>query len=1038
MADEYLPPVVATLAADITAYSAMLTEAQARMEAFVAASMASMAELDARMASVGAAGAAAGAETAGAGAAGAGAADASAVVAADSEIVDANERATISTFTLRDAMAEVGASAEVMAATTAQAMGTIEAQTAAMARTTEEMAAKATAANEAVGASMEGTAAKSEVTAAAQMEQYKKVGTAVGLAGAAVAAVTIKMAGDFEQSTTRLVTSAGETQSNLDSVRQGVLDMTSQVGYGAEELSKALYTIESGGQHGADGLKVLQAAAEGAKTENADLKTVADAVTSVMVDYHLKAEDAAMVTSKLVAATSQGKTTFQELSGSMAQVLPVASAAHVSLDDILGDLSSMTVHGMSAEQSAQNLTDVIRHMQNPTAVQSKELAILGMNSQDLADKLSTKGLSGTLQEISARITNFIGPGATKAVLDLGTALNGLPKEVQDLGGKLLEGSISAKEFSKAAMALDPIAKSQAMSFASLAGSTHTIGTEQVSNQAIMQTYGAAMAKATGDATGLRTALMLTGENANVTNNAIKVIGGTSTEAGGHVQGWAEIQATFNQQMSEAKAGLGALAIEIGQKLLPVASEIARVIADGAKWMSEHKEVAGVLAVVVGGVLVVAFSALLAVFWGFAANPVTWIIAAIIAVIALLAVGVYELITHWGDIVNFFTGIWNSVKDAFGAAIGWITNLVGGWIDDIKALPGKAAAGLASLGEKIGKIASDAWHAFIDFVARGGDAVIDLFTHLPQRAGYALGFLVGTVARVAVDAVTGFVNSLKRGWDNIVQWFKDLPDNIKAMMAEAYIWLKGPGMKMLTGFLDAIEQKWKDLGDWFNALPGKIGDFFKDAYNWLFDKAVDVMRGFLHGITQAYHDVDDWCRRLPSNVMNFFSDAGKWLVDTGSNILHGLWDGISNGASWLWDQITGFANNIIQGFKDAFGVHSPSVIFAGIGGHLMDGLSQGIVDKTSQAVTAAQRAASKVVDAAGGQFSVNGAVNLAANPATFASGLGGTTGGGTTVNLYVGGSLIQQTELKKYLQDIFLQHAGRNVGNGLGQGTAVRV
>src|SRR5262249_40871564 len=130
-----------------------------------------------------------------------------------------------------------------------------------------------------------------------------------GAAGA-IGLASIHMAADFESATTRLVTSAGEVQSNLASVRQGILDMAGQVGDSADQLAAALYVIESGGQHGADGLTVLRAAAEGAKTENADLTTVADAVTSVLQDYHLKASDAARVTSELVAAVGAGKTTF--------------------------------------------------------------------------------------------------------------------------------------------------------------------------------------------------------------------------------------------------------------------------------------------------------------------------------------------------------------------------------------------------------------------------------------------------------------------------------------------------------------------------------------------------------------------------------------------------------------------------------------------------------------------------------------------------------------------------------------------------------
>jgi hypothetical protein len=190
-----------------------------------------------------------------------------------------------------------------------------------------------------VGAEAEAVGAKSSATGLLGSKAF----LAIGAAAAGGAVEVVKMAGDFEASTNRLVTSAGESRTNIGLIRDGILAMAGSVGVSAEQLSAAMYKVESGGQHGADALKVLQAAAQGAKTENADLTTVADALTSAMVDYKIPADQAATTTSKLVAATSQGKMTFQELAGSMSAILPVASANHVSLNDILGDLASMTV-----------------------------------------------------------------------------------------------------------------------------------------------------------------------------------------------------------------------------------------------------------------------------------------------------------------------------------------------------------------------------------------------------------------------------------------------------------------------------------------------------------------------------------------------------------------------------------------------------------------------------------------------------------------------------------------------------------------------
>src|SRR5262245_27249855 len=112
------------------------------------------------------------------------------------------------------------------------------------------------------------------------------LGGVVLAAGAAIAgAAAVKMAGDFEQGITTLVTGAGMSANAVGMVSDRIKTMAVDTGTSTKQLIDGMYMISSAGFPAAQALDILKASAQGAKVGNADLGTVADAVTTIMRDY---------------------------------------------------------------------------------------------------------------------------------------------------------------------------------------------------------------------------------------------------------------------------------------------------------------------------------------------------------------------------------------------------------------------------------------------------------------------------------------------------------------------------------------------------------------------------------------------------------------------------------------------------------------------------------------------------------------------------------------------------------------------------------
>jgi TP901 family phage tail tape measure protein len=872
---------------------------------------------------------------------------------------------------------------------------------------------RATTANAALAASLAATPARTGPSA-------KALGL-VAVATAAIGYESVKSAANFESATVRLVTSAGEIQENLDMVRKGILQMAGQVGDSAADLARAMYVIESGGQHGADGLMVLRAAAEGAKAENADLAVVADAVTSVLQDYHLKADQAATVTSKLVAAVGAGKTTFQELTGSLHSVLPIASSAGIALADVTGALASMTVHGMSADQAAQNLADTIKHMVAPTQVQTKELGQLGVSSADLADMLGKKGITGTLQYLSETILQHMGPSgrvmlnafnqSKDAAHDANVMIAAMPPNLQALAHQFQNGTITLGEWRKQLKGMPPEQANLLQQFASLQARASGFNDILKSGSPAAQTYQDALRRVTGDATGLNVALMLTGENTDYVNSAVSKVAGTTTEAGNHVKGWGEIQGTFNQKMSEAKDGLKALGTEIGEALLPVVSKLADGLKATAEWLGKHPAIAKALAVALG-VLTVAFTVATVAVWAMnsalLANPITWIIMAFVVAIAIMVYAIWYMVTNfkqaWHNVVGLAEWAWHKIVGAWHGIAHEAKHI---WNDDIVA-PIKRA-----------------WHG----IKQGFDDAVDWCKALPGRIGHALSALPGKLEHAAKEGVHRFAYNIGYGLGRALVFFKELPGKVWhaiTSMWDGAIHIVSKGVKdflhwikdMADRAVANVEQWWKDMvdrvdrgfkkiGKWFEDLPHNVNKWLNDTKDKAVAKVTEWWTEMLDRIDRGFKKIGEWFDDLPHKIKEAVKDAGQWLWDAGKHVVQGLLDGIKSMWKGAMDFVKGIGHDLAQGFKDAVGIHSPSTVFAEAGRNIVAGLVAGVEGSRHQAVAAVNsllRGASMPTSIG---LSVAGGGGLSLAGGGLAGGTPAPSGGGQPIVVQVDGKKLFQ-------------------------------
>lgn len=206
------------------------------------------------------------------------------------------------------------------------------------------------------------------------------------------------------------------------------------------------------------------------------------------------------------------------------------------------------------------------------------------------------------------------------------------------------------------------------------------------------------------------------------------------------------------------------------------------------------------------------------------------------------------------------------------------------------------------------------------------------THLPELVAMGKQFLsqLADGARTGIPelitTVVGLIPELISGLLSL------LPDIINA------------GMGLIQGLADGIIQAIPILISYLPKLITEIVGFLTTSLPQILEQGVMILENLAMGIIQAIPQLVSQLPQIISAIVEGLGSMMGSIVDVGKNIVQGIWDGICGMASWFKDQVSGFFSGIVDGVKSVLDIHSPSKVFAGIGGYMAEGLGDGWNDE----------------------------------------------------------------------------------------------
>lgn len=390
--------------------------------------------------------------------------------------------------------------------------------------------------------------------------------------------------------------------------------------------------------------------------------------------------------------------------------------------------------------------------------------------------------------------------------------------------------------------------------------------------------------------------------------------------------------------------------------------------------------------------------LLGVAFSFLTSPVGLVILAITAVVAIFVL----LWNKCEGFRNFWINLWEVIKSGISSAKNFVvekiqaigdffskipekfeevkqkvSDFVNNFISTITNLPIK----LQEIGQNILMTLQNAWNSVITFFTQGIpnfiNSVLEWISELPYKIGYQIGLILGNIIQFGINAWNWVTTELPQIIEGIVTWFSELPGKIWNFLLDIVNKIMEWGANAYNTAVEWISNTVNSIVAFFSELPGKIWTFLTDTISKIKTWGQNAWENAKNYTSRLVSSVTDFFSELPGKIWrqltNVISKISQWgndmvakgqqaardlvdkvhttitelpgkVMEVGRNIVEGLWNGITGAGDWIKNKVGEFAKGILDGMKEALGIHSPSRVFRDeVGKYIALGVGEGFID-----------------------------------------------------------------------------------------------
>lgn len=221
-------------------------------------------------------------------------------------------------------------------------------------------------------------------------------------------------------------------------------------------------------------------------------------------------------------------------------------------------------------------------------------------------------------------------------------------------------------------------------------------------------------------------------------------------------------------------------------------------------------------------------------------------------------------------------------------------------------------------------------------------VSELLPKIVQEIPSIINENLPVLAEAAISIIQSLVDGISQNQETLFGTIFDLIAYLSESFLSMLPEIVKLGLDLIISLADGIAKNLPEIIPAVVDVIIKIAEVLTEPESIakMITAALTLILALSDGMIKAVPELIKSIPKIVSSVFNAFQSNSSTFLDIGKQIVKGVWSGISSMIKWFTDKVKGFFSGIVDGVKDTLGIHSPSKVFAGIGGFMAEGLADG--------------------------------------------------------------------------------------------------